>query len=193
VSRRASDGRVKTVFLDRDGTLNRECGFVARPGDLQILPEARQAVAALHDGGFRLVVITNQSGIARGLYTEADLARVHALLHEALGGLPAAYLHCPHHPDAPLHPYGGECTCRKPKTGLLHQAGRLFPVDWRESYLVGDSARDLLCGKDHPLIRVLVRSGKPWREQLSALESQRQPPDHVAGDLGQAAAWILSR
>lgn len=184
---------MKTVFLDRDGTLNRERGFVARPQDLEILPAAPQAVAALHDAGFRLVVLTNQSGIARGLYTEADLARVHAVLHEALGRLPAAYLHCPHHPDVRSRPYGGECACRKPQTGLLHQAGRLFSVAWQDSYLVGDSARDLLCGQDHPLTRILVRSGKPWREHLSVLQAKEQPPHHVADDLGQAAAWILSR
>jgi D-glycero-D-manno-heptose 1,7-bisphosphate phosphatase len=186
---------VKTVFLDRDGTLNRERGFVARAEDLEVLPGAREAVAALGGAGFRLVVLTNQSGIARGLYTEADLARVHEALDGALGHLPAAYLHCPHHPDFPDHPYGGECTCRKPKTGLLHQAGRLFgsAIDWESSYLVGDSARDLWCGQDHPLTRILVKTGKPWREHLTALETGHQPPHHVAKDLGAAVTWILAR
>lgn len=184
---------MKTVFLDRDGTLNRERGFVATPGELEILPGVPQAVQVLHDAGFRLVVLTNQSGIARGLYTEADLARVNEALHQALGGLPAGYLHCPHHPDTPHHPYGGDCCCRKPKTGLLHQAGRLFEVDWPHSYLIGDSARDLWCGRDHPLTRILVKTGKPWQEHLTALQAGKQAPDHVADDLTAAAAWILAR
>jgi len=184
---------VKTVFLDRDGTLNRERGFVTSPRELEILRGVPEAVRALHDAGFRLVILTNQSGIARGLYTEADLARVHGALHEALDGLPTAYLHCPHHPDFPEHPHGGECTCRKPKTGLLHQADRLFDVAWQDSYLIGDSARDLWCGRDHALTRVLVKSGKPWQEHLTALETAAQPPDHVATDLQEAVAWILAR
>jgi D-glycero-D-manno-heptose 1,7-bisphosphate phosphatase len=184
---------VKTAFLDRDGTLSRERGFVANPAELEILPGVPTAVQALHDAGFRLVILTNQSGIAQGLYTEADLARVHAVLHEALGGLPAAYLHCPHHPDISQHPYGGDCRCRKPKAGLLHQAECLFDIDWHGSYLVGDSARDLWAGQDHPLTRILVKSGKPWQEHLAALEAEGSRPDHVAQDLAEAAAWILSR
>jgi D,D-heptose 1,7-bisphosphate phosphatase len=186
---------VKTVFLDRDGTLSREQGFVADPAELEILPGVPAAVQALHDAGFRLVVLTNQSGIARGLYTEADLARVHATLHEALGNLPAAYLHCPHHPDFKDHPYGGDCSCRKPKTGLLHQAEHLFggDIDWQGSYLVGDSARDLWCGRDHALTRILVKTGKPWQEHLTALTAEEQPPDYVAEDLTAAVAWILAR
>jgi len=184
---------VKTVFLDRDGTLNREQGFVTSPEELEILPGVTESVKALHDAGFRLVVVTNQSGIARGLYTEADLARVHEALHRALGGLPAAYLHCPHHPEFPEHPYGGECTCRKPKTGLLHQADRLFDIDWQDSYLIGDSARDLWCGRDHAVTRILVKSGKPWQEHLTALEAEAQSPDHVATDLRDAVTWILAR
>ncbi len=185
---------MKTAFLDRDGTLNRERGFVTKPTELEILDGAVEAVQALDAAGFRLVVFTNQSGIARGLYTEADLARIHEALHAALSGLPAAYLHCPHHPDAGDHPHGGDCSCRKPNTGLLDQAERLFgDIDWESSCLVGDSARDLWTGRDRALTKILLKSGKPWREQLLAMTDQGQPPDHIAEDLREAVSWILSR
>ena len=108
-----------TVFLDRDGTLNRERGFVTHPEELEMVPGVPAAIRKLAEAGFRLVVLTNQSGIAQGLYTEAELAKVHAALHEELGGLPSAYLHCPHHPDHEGSPYGGPCRCRKPSDGLL--------------------------------------------------------------------------
>ena len=185
---------MKIAFLDRDGTLNRERGFVTKPTELEILDGAVEAVQALDAAGFRLVVFTNQSGIARGLYTEADLARIHEALHAALSGLPAAYLHCPHHPDAGDHPYGGDCSCRKPNTGLLDQAERLFgDIDWESSCLVGDSARDLWTGRDRALTKILLKSGRPWRDQLLAMTEQGQPPDHIAEDLREAVSWILSR
>jgi D-glycero-D-manno-heptose 1,7-bisphosphate phosphatase len=179
-----------TVFLDRDGTLNREQGFVTSPGELAVLPRAREAVAALAAAGLQVVVLTNQSGIARGLYDEKGLAAIHERLHEELGGLPAAYLHCPHHPDG-TGPYGGECRCRKPADGLLRQACELLPVDLQDSFLVGDSARDLLPARGWPLRPVLVRSGKPWREELARLEQAGLPPAQVADDLAAAVEWIV--
>jgi D-glycero-D-manno-heptose 1,7-bisphosphate phosphatase len=181
------------VFLDRDGTLNREDphgGFVCRSEALELLPGARAGVRALADAGFRIVVLTNQSGIARGLYGQADLARIHARLHACLEERPFAYLHCPHHPDRIGHPYGRPCACRKPGSGLLDQAAALYPIDWAASWLVGDAARDLLIGRDRPLRRVLVRTGKPWREQLAILTAAGCPPDAVADDLPGAAAIV---
>jgi D-glycero-D-manno-heptose 1,7-bisphosphate phosphatase len=179
-----------TVFLDRDGTLNREQGFVTATKDLVVLPGAREAVAALDAAGLQVVVLTNQSGIARGLYDERTLAAIHERLHEELGGLPAAWLHCPHHPDCP-GPYGGECACRKPADGLLRQACELLPVDKEHSFLVGDSARDLLPARGWPLRTVLVRSGKPWRDELERLEQAGLRPSEVADDLGAAVGWIV--
>jgi D,D-heptose 1,7-bisphosphate phosphatase len=181
-----------TVFLDRDGTLNREVGFVTSPAQLDVLPGAAAAVRALHDAGYRIVVVTNQSGIARGLYTERDLAAVHARLHRELDELPLAYLHCPHHPDG-AHGYGGECTCRKPGAGLLHQARELLAVDFAGGALVGDSARDVLMARGLPLRTVLVHSGKPPPGQREQLAAAAFAPDHEAADLAAAVAWLLGR
>jgi histidinol-phosphate phosphatase family protein len=179
-----------TAFLDRDGTLNREVGFVTSPAALEVLPGVRAAVQRLHDAGFRIVVVTNQSGIARGLYTQRDLAAVHARLHEALGWLPSAYLHCPHHPDGD-HGYGGPCPCRKPGPGLLHQASELLGVGFAGGVLVGDSARDVLMARGLPMRTVLVASGKPLAPERETLRAAGFAPTHEAADLGAAVDWLL--
>jgi D-glycero-D-manno-heptose 1,7-bisphosphate phosphatase len=179
-----------TVFLDRDGTLNREVGFVRSVDQLEVLPGAAAAVRRLHDAGYRLVVVTNQSGIARGLYRQQDLAAIHCRLHDQLGGLIEAWLHCPHHPDGG-HGYGGECTCRKPGAGLLHQARELLGVDWPGGALIGDSARDLLMARGLPLRTVLVHSGKPADGERQQLQREGFPPDHEAADLPAAVDWLL--
>lgn len=182
----------RAVFLDRDGTLNRERGFVTDVGELEVLPGVPQALGLLRRAGFRCIVLTNQSGIARGLYDEARLARVHEALQARVGHALDAILHCPHHPLAAGHPYGTECACRKPAPGLLHEAVRLYPaLDLARSFLVGDSARDLLPAAGTPLRTILVRSGKPWEEHLAELRRRASPPAHVAEDLPGAVAWIL--
>ncbi len=182
----------RTVFLDRDGTLNREVGFVTRPEQLEVLPGVVAALQRLHDAGWRIVVVTNQSGIARGLYTESDLARIHARLHERLAELPEAYLHCPHHPDV-AGDYGGECACRKPAAGLLHQARELLGVEFAGGALIGDSARDLLMARGLPLRTVHVHSGKPTAAELATLRAAGVTPDHESPDLAAAVAWLLTR
>lgn len=178
------------VFLDRDGTLNREQGFVRSPRELEVLPGARDAVRALAAAGFRLIVVTNQSGIARGLYGESDLAAVHAALHDQLDRLPSAYLHCPHHPEAGP-PYGGACACRKPGRGLVDQALGLYALDLARSFLVGDSARDVAMARGTPLRTALVRSGKETAAELAGLAASGVAADVVVADLAAAAAWIL--
>ena len=180
----------RAVFLDRDGTLNREVGFVTSPRELEVLPGVRDALHRLHAAGWRLIVVTNQSGIARGLYGERELAAIHARLHRELDGLPDAYLHCPHLPDGG-HGYGGACACRKPAAGLLHQAQALLGVPFAGSALVGDSARDVLMARGLPLRTVLVHSGKPAAAERAALRAAGAAPDHEAADLAAAADWLL--
>ena len=182
----------RAVFLDRDGTLNREIGFFSAPERLELLPGAADAVRRLSEAGYRVVVTTNQSGIARGLFGERELAAVHARLHDLLGRLPFAYLHCPHHPDGG-HGYGGDCACRKPKPGLLLQARALLGVAFEGSAVVGDSARDVLMARGLPLTTVLVESGKPIAEQRERLAAAGYRPDHEAADLAAAVDWLLRR
>lgn len=181
----------RAVFLDRDGTLNREVSFVARPEQFDLLPGVAEALRRLRDAGFALVVVTNQSGIARGLYTESDLARVHERAQSLLPGLVRAFVHCPHHPDEP-GPWGGPCTCRKPQAGLLHQAKEMLGLSLEGSYLVGDSARDVLAARDTPVRTVYVHTGKPPLAELQKLEAARYRPHAEAPDLAGAVDWILA-
>ncbi|GAB4155424.1 MAG: HAD family hydrolase [Planctomycetota bacterium] len=187
---RARGADSRAIFLDRDGTLTAERGFVTDRRDLELLPGTLPALRDLSRAGFDLVVATNQSGVARGLYDEAALAAVHERLHQMLERLPRAYLHCPHLPEAE-GPYGGFCSCRKPADGLLLQARDLLGVVFRGSFAIGDSARDLLPAARLGLRTILVRTGKPWREQLARLEREGRRPDFVADDLAGAARWIL--
>ncbi len=182
--------RRRVAFLDRDGTLNAEVSFVSTPDQLVVLPKVLQAVQRLAAGGFEIVVVTNQSGIARGLYTEADLARIHAVLHERLHRLPRAYLHCPHLPEGG-HGYGHVCDCRKPAAGLLHQARELLGLDFAGGVLIGDSARDLVMGRDLPLTTIHLHSGKPAEEQLALMRAAGFEPDHAAADLAAAVDWLV--
>lgn len=182
-----------TVFLDRDGTLNREAGFVTRAADLDVLPGARGALQRLHDAGYRLVVVTNQSGIARGLLDEHDLAEIHERLRELLareGARLDAILHCPHHPDEGEPPLRCACACRKPAPGLLLEAARRFELDLGSSWIVGDGLRDLEAGARAGLAgAVLVLTGKGRAELAAAPEpgSLRTAPD-----LPAAARLILA-
>lgn len=181
-----------TVFLDRDGTLNREVGFVTQPARIELLPGVHEALQRLADHGHRLVVVTNQSGIARGLYDERTLARIHARMHDELGELVSAWLHCPHLPDG-AHGYGYDCACRKPGAGLLHQARELLGLDFAGGALIGDSARDLLMANGLPLRTVLVHSGKPADEERAKLRAAGFCPDHEAADLPAAVDWLLGK
>ena len=180
----------RAVFLDRDGTINREVSFVARADQFVLLPGVHSALGRLVDAGFAVVVVTNQSGIARGLYTEDDLARIHELAQQQLGHLVRAFLHCPHHPDLP-GPYGGACTCRKPQSGLVLAAQELLSLQLEGSYLVGDSARDVLAARGLPVRTVYVHSGKPPREELAQLAAANFAPTAEAMDLPAAVDWIL--
>lgn len=186
----------RTAFLDRDGTINRDVDYCGSPDRLELLPGARDAIVRLAAAGFRVVITTNQSGIARGFYSERDLTRVHEALHAMLDRVPLAYLHCPHHPDAD----GGDagyrraCACRKPAAGMLHDARRLlggFGVTLDDAVVVGDSARDLLMAEDLPITKVLVRSGKPIEAQRDRLRAAGCAVDHECDDLAAAVDWLI--
>ena len=141
------------VFLDRDGTLIEEVGYASRPEQIRILGGVGRALAGLAEGGYKLIVVTNQSGMARGLSTEEDLERFHQALDEQLDMLGVrldAYYVCPHHPDLPNSPRPDlvvECDCRKPKPGLILQAAEDFRIDLSASWTVGDTWRDIAAGQ----------------------------------------------
>lgn len=182
----------RTVFLDRDGTINRDVGFLSSPDQLEILSGVPEALARLVANGFRLIVATNQSGIARGFYTEADLAAIHARLQQLIEVPVTAWMHCPHHPDL-SGPYGRRCECRKPGAGLLLQAREILGAEFEGGFMVGDSARDLLAAKDLPLRTVLLRSGVPTPPQRAKLLEAGAPATIELDDLPAAVDWILEQ
>lgn len=147
----------KAVFLDRDGTLNVDKGYVHRIEGWEWIPGAIDAIVALRKAGFLVIVVTNQAGIARGYYTGEDVDRLHAWVNEELKKQGAAidgFYYCPHHPE-----YSGECECRKPMPGLLHEAAQDFDIDLDCSWLVGDKAGDIEAGLSTGVKSILVLTG----------------------------------
>jgi D-glycero-D-manno-heptose 1,7-bisphosphate phosphatase len=183
----------RAVFLDRDGTLVDELGFLCRARDVRLLPRAAEGVRLFNRAGWRTVVVTNQSGIARGLLDERALAEVHARLQELLAREDArldAILHCPHHPDEGAPPLRCVCACRKPAPGLLLDAAQRFALELGASWIVGDSLRDLEAGERAGLaggVLVLTGKGQVERERSHARTALR-----AAADLPAAASLILS-
>jgi D-glycero-D-manno-heptose 1,7-bisphosphate phosphatase len=175
------------VFLDRDGTITRDAGFTYRPEDLCLLDGAVEGLQVLGGLGRPLIVVTNQSGIARGYFTEADAARFNALLAETLAAhgvrLTAFYV-CPFHPTEGVGPYRQESPCRKPAPGMLLQAAREHRIDLRDSYMIGDKASDVLAGRRAGCRTILVRTG------VAGGDMAEVQPDWVAADLVQAAQLI---
>ena len=177
----------KAVFLDRDGTLNEEIGYLHRVEDFRWLPGAVDAVRALKQTGWAIVVITNQAGVGRGYYTEREVAELHdhlgAELAQAGTGIDAIY-YCPHHPDA-------GCQCRKPGTLLYERAARELDIDLSASFAVGDRLTDLIPARRLGCHTVLVQTGYGQAE-LARAEMEGFHVDHVAPNLGEASEWIIS-
>jgi D-glycero-D-manno-heptose 1,7-bisphosphate phosphatase len=185
----------QAVFLDRDGTLVDELGFLRRPEDLRLLPRAAEGVRAFNAAGWRTIVVTNQSGLARGLFTADDLAAVHARLEAALaeeGARLDAILHCPHHPEEGAPPLRAACECRKPAPGLLLEAARRFGLELGACWIVGDSRRDIEAGRRAGLAgELLVLTGKGKEEHALLTDAERDLV-RVAPDLLAAAHAILA-
>jgi D-glycero-D-manno-heptose 1,7-bisphosphate phosphatase len=172
------------VFLDRDGTLNLETGYVHDRAGWQWLPGAPQALARLHGFGYRLVVVSNQSGLARGLYGTADVDALHDYVNEDLAGRGAiidAFYYCPHHPD-----FTGDCSCRKPKPGLLLRATEELGLDCKRSWMIGDKISDIRAGRAAGCRSILVRTGYGHRA-----EADMPAGLPVADDLRAAAELII--
>jgi len=187
----------RAVFLDRDGTVTAEVGYVTAPDQLRLLPGSAAAIRRINEAGLLAIVVTNQSGVARGLFDEGLVDEVHALLRRQLAGegarLDGIYV-CAHHPSLGEPPWRQDCDCRKPKPGLLTRAAREHGVELASSYMVGDSARDLEAARRAGAMPVLVLTGygrDDLRDRIGPLGMDAQPA-YVAEDLRDAVEWILS-
>lgn len=180
------EGTRPAAFLDRDGTLVEDPGYLHRPGDVRLLPGAARAVRRLNAAGYAVVVVTNQSGIARGLYDVAAYDAVQRRLAELLGAagarLDGAY-YCPHHPD-----HTGPCACRKPGVRLFEEAARALGIDLRRSWFVGDKASDVAPARVLGGTGILVQTGEGPAHAAAA----RAHGAAVVADLAAAADRILA-
>jgi len=183
----------KAVFIDRDGVLNEEVDIVYKPSQLKLIRGSAEAVKMLRESGYLVIAVTNQPVVARGMVTEDDIAVIHARLSGMLakkGSKLDAIYYCPHHPDKGYHgenpKYKIECECRKPKPGMIMKAAADFCVEPRSSYMVGDSTRDILAGKNAGCETILVRTGFAGKDG-----KYKAKPDHVCDDLLSAAKLII--
>lgn len=184
----------RAVFLDRDGTLNEEVGFVTDVESLRLFPWAAEAVRLINAAGFRAIVLTNQSGIARGYLTEADIAAIHDRLYrdlQAQGARLDAIYYCPHHPEASVATYRQVCCCRKPLPGMVQWAERDFQLDVTQSYFVGDKYLDVELAHAVGARGILVLTGYGRAEYETGRHLWPRPPDHIAPTLLEAVRWIL--
>ncbi len=185
--------RRPVVFLDRDGTINEEVGYLRHPESLKLIRGAAGALKALKAAGYALVVITNQSGVARGYFDLSDVSRVNKHLLRLLkkeGATVDAIYVCPHHPEGNRPPYNVLCSCRKPAPGLAQQAARDLDLDLTRAYVIGDKLVDLHLAHNLGARGILVLTGYGQRE-LSRLKAISFCPWRITADIAMAAKAIL--
>ena len=190
---------MKTIFLDRDGVINRNPpnkGYVRKWGEFTFIPNARKAIRELTEDGYRIIVITNQSGIGRGLYSEESVADIHTRMVAEVsktGGTIDAVYHCPHHPDA-------GCECRKPNPGMLIRAAREHNIELSNAYLIGDWITDIEAGQRVGATTFLVLTGlgqESYHYYISTKSGWRADknghrPEKIFTNLYTATRWLLS-
>jgi D-glycero-D-manno-heptose 1,7-bisphosphate phosphatase len=188
----------RAVFLDRDGTLNVEKGYIRDIDALELYPGAAQAVRLLNDANIPAILVTNQTGAARGYYTIEHVhelnRRVDELLMQEAGARLDAVYFCPHYKDGIVPEFTRECDCRKPAPGMILQAARDFPdIDLAASFVVGDKATDITFARNAGCRGILVRTG--YGDQVLAGEYQNLEvePEKVCADITEAVAYILSQ
>lgn len=152
----------KVVFLDRDGTINIEKEYLYKKEDFQFIDGTIEAIRLLNEYGFKVVVVSNQAGIGRGLYNESDVEKLQIYINNKLEEYNAYiddFYYCPHHPLAGIGEYKLECDCRKPKTGMFLEAEKKYKVDKSGSWMIGDKMLDIMAGKSYGVKTILVGTG----------------------------------
>lgn len=177
----------KAVFLDKDGTLIEDVGYMSSHHQVKFIPGAPEAIKKLNEAGFKVIIISNQAGVARGLVTENMVMTIDKTINKQLlaqgAHFDAAY-YCPHHPEHGVYPYKQACDCRKPNPGMIKKAQKRFDLDLAKSFMIGDKATDIECGRNAGLKTVIVKTG--YGEVAGA------KPDQVAANLSGAVNWVLS-
>ena len=180
------------VFIDRDGTISEEVGYVNHPSRFRLFPYSREAIRILNDNGWLAILITNQAGVARGYFAEDVIIKVHDQLQRDLGNaqLDAIY-YCAHHPSVGEPPYRCECDCRKPKTGLIDLAAKDFEIDLGASWMVGDRYGDVELADNAGLQSAFVLSGYGRGEYEYQSQGWKIQPDLICENLLMAVEMIV--
>lgn len=182
----------RAVFLDRDGTINEEVNYLHRIEDFKLIPGAPEAIKMLKEAGFFVIVVTNQSGVARGYFDMDAVDAIHAHLDAELAKIGTeadAYYICPHHPHHGVGEYKKECSCRKPLPGMLLEAAAAFSVDLSRSYMIGDKRADVEAGLKAGCISFLVETGYGLEEAEGMAEGINVYPDLLSA----AKAIVMSK
>jgi len=191
----------RAVFLDRDGVICEDVNYMKNPSQFKLIPGVGSAISLLNDIGLKVVVVSNQSGVARGYLTEEDVKKVNQKMINELGGschIDAIY-YCPHHPEMGSKAYKKECDCRKPNPGMLKFAAQDLNLDLERSFIIGDKMDDILTGYRVGCETILVLTGKGRDELEAYTKPNKQLPknwiklDYIASDLSEAVLIILKR
>jgi D-glycero-D-manno-heptose 1,7-bisphosphate phosphatase len=179
------------VLLDRDGTIIEEIGYISDPSKVKLLGDAASSIAGLNQKGIPVAVVSNQAGVARGLFTVEDIEKVNQRLRELLASHGASLdgvYYCGHHPD-----YDIECDCRKPRPGLLVKAAAEMSIDLSRSFMVGDKLTDIQAGKAAGTSTVFLLTGFGSKEYKENRDEILRLSDKVCEDLTEAIQWILEQ
>ncbi|MFC2001748.1 D-glycero-alpha-D-manno-heptose-1,7-bisphosphate 7-phosphatase [Chloroflexota bacterium] len=183
---------VKAVFLDRDGTIIEDVGYLDSCDEIKFLPRVNEAIKLLNENGFKVIIITNQSGVARGYFTEATVKEINSYVQKSLSKQ-GAYIdrsyYCPHHIEGAIIQYKKECHCRKPNPGMIEEAARELGIDLEDSFVIGDKLIDVEAGRRAGCSTILLageRYPNKWGE--TAVIS-----DYTATDLYEAVKWLTEQ
>jgi D-glycero-D-manno-heptose 1,7-bisphosphate phosphatase len=182
----------RAVFVDRDGTMIEDVGYLERLERLKLFPYTVDAIRLLNRAGFKVVVVTSQAGVANGIVTEEFLVQAHDSIGRKVadaGGRIDAFYYCPHLPTAAVEKYRTDCDCRKPKPGMIHTAARDLSLDVSGSYLVGDRWRDIEMGQAAGVTSILVETG--YGKTEASCRPDNIKPVTVVANLIEATTWIL--
>jgi D-glycero-D-manno-heptose 1,7-bisphosphate phosphatase len=184
----------RAVFIDRDGTISEEVGYINHPSRFRLFPYAAAAIKHLHDNGWLAILVTNQAGVARGYFSEEMIQTVHSVLSTELernGAKLDAIYYCAHHPSVGEPPYRFDCDCRKPKPGLITRAAQDFNVDVNQSWMAGDRYSDVELARNAGLKSAFVLSGYGLGEWEHQRAGWTESPDLVAQNLLEAVQQIV--
>ena len=179
----------RAVFLDRDGTIIEDVGYIGECSRVRFLLGASQAIKSLNENGFGVIVVTNQSGVARGYFSEETVQELNRYIREALAEQGAhidMFYYCPHHIEGIIEEYRKECHCRKPNPGMIKEAAGEFDIDLKGSFVIGDKISDIEAGHRAGCKTILLADKRCPEEGEIALM-----PDYIAADLYEAVGWLV--